>query len=77
MPGFELSEEIEARLEQVAKAAGRRSADLVAEAVTALLEDIEDVAAADEVLADLEAGRSRTWSLEDVERGFDLVDRVR
>ena len=77
MSNIELSEEVQMRLSQAAQATGRSPADLVTKAVMNLLDDIEDVAAADQVLADLAAGRSRTWSLEEVERDLGLASRVR
>ena len=66
--------EIEQRLESLAKATGRSKAYYVREALVEHLGDLEDVYLAERRLEDIRAGRSRTYSLEEVERELGLED---
>ena len=67
-----LPEEIERRLEQLAKATGRTEAFFAREAILAHLGDLEDLYLAEQRLIDNRAGRSRTYTLEEVERELGL-----
>ncbi len=69
-----LPEDIERRLEKLAKATGRTKTFYAREAILEHLEDLEDVYLAEQRLIALRAGKSRTLTLEEVERelGLDL-----
>lgn len=69
-----LPQDLEERLNALATAAGRPAASVVEAAVTEYLSDLEDAAIAEARLADIQAGRSRTVSLEEVERSLGLDD---
>ncbi|MCH5277197.1 MAG: TraY domain-containing protein [Desulfovibrionaceae bacterium] len=60
-----LPEEIDARLENLAERTGRSKTFYVREAILRHLEDLEDSYIAEQRLADLRAGRSRTYSSEE------------
>lgn len=65
---------IEARLEALAKATGRTKAFYVREAIQSHLDDLEDLYLAEQRLSDNRAGRSKTYTLEEVERDLGLAD---
>ena len=69
-----LPADIEERLEQLAKAAGRTKTFYAREAVLRHLEDLEDVYLAEQALIELREGRSRTYTLEEVARDLGLED---
>ena len=74
MLAVRLSPEIEKRLEALAKATGRTKTYYVREAIIEHLDDLEDIYLAQNRLEDIRAGRSRTYTLEEVEQGLDLAD---
>jgi RHH-type transcriptional regulator, rel operon repressor / antitoxin RelB len=74
MLAVRLDPEIQARLTALATATGRTKAFYVREAILEHLDDLEDVYLAEKRLEDLRAGRSRTYTLEEVERDLGLVD---
>ena len=74
MLAITLPEEIENRLERLAKATGRTKAFYAREAILAHLDDLEDLYLAEQRLIDNRAGRSRTYTLEEVERELGLED---
>jgi len=69
---IELPKEIDGRLEQLAKATGRTKAFYAREAILAHLDDLEDLYLVEQRLIDNRAGRSRTYTLEEVERELGL-----
>ena len=69
-----LPEEIETRLERLATATGRTEAFYAREAILAHLDDLEDLYLAEQRFIDNRAGRSRTYTLEEVERELGLED---
>lgn len=69
-----LDADLEGRLDQLARQTGRSRAYYVREAITAHIDEIEDVYLADQRMADLNAGRSRTHTLEEVENELGLAD---
>jgi RHH-type rel operon transcriptional repressor/antitoxin RelB len=69
---IKLSEEAYERLKSLAEAKGQSADDLMATAVLEYLEDLEDLARAEEVMRDIEAGRTKTYTLEEVERRLGL-----
>ena len=74
MLAVRLSPEIEKRLEALAKATGRTKTYYVREAIIEHLDDLEDIYLAQNRLEDIRAGRSMTYTLEEVERDLDLAD---
>lgn len=74
MLAIRLPEEIEARLENLAKATGRTKTFYAREAILEYLEDMEDLYLAEQVLADIQAGRSKTYTLEEVKKELGLVE---
>ncbi|MCX5875378.1 MAG: DUF6290 family protein [Deltaproteobacteria bacterium] len=69
-----LPDDIEARLNTLAKTTNRPKSFYVREALDRSLEDIEDIYLAEKRLEDLKAGKSRTYTLDEVERELDLAD---
>jgi RHH-type rel operon transcriptional repressor/antitoxin RelB len=69
-----LPEEIEKRLDALAKATGRTKTFYAREAILEHLEDLEDIYLAEQRLADIHAGRVKTIPLEEVMKEYGLVD---
>ncbi len=69
-----LPEEAERRLDALARSTGRSKAFYIREAILEHLDDLEDIYLAEKRLEDLRAGRSRTYTLEEVERELGLAD---
>ncbi|MGC8493513.1 MAG: type II toxin-antitoxin system RelB family antitoxin, partial [Syntrophobacteraceae bacterium] len=67
-------EEAERRLDALARNTGRSKAFYIREAILEHLDDLEDIYLAEKRLEDLRAGRSRTYTLEEVERELGLAD---
>ena len=74
MLAIRLPEEIEARLESLAKATGRTKTFYAREAILEYLEDMEDLYLAEQVLADIQAGRSKTYTLEEVKKELGMTE---
>lgn len=69
-----LPEEIGVRLDSLAERTGRSKTFYVREAILRYLEDMEDIYIAEQRLADLRAGRSHTFSVEEVRAELGLDD---
>lgn len=69
-----LPEEAEKRLDALAAATGRSKAFYIREAILEYLDDLEDISLAEKRLEELQAGRSRTYTLEEVEQKLGLAD---
>ena len=74
MLAIRLPDDVEARLEALAKATGRTKTFYAREAILEHLEDLEDLYLAEQRLIDNRAGRSVTHTLEEVERDLGLAD---
>ncbi|MEL7464686.1 MAG: DUF6290 family protein [Pseudomonadota bacterium] len=74
MLAVRLPEELERRLDELAKATGRTKSYYVREAIIEKLEDLEDIYYAEKVLEDIKAGRTETVRWEQVKRGLELED---
>lgn len=74
MLAIRLPAEVESRLDALALATGRTKTFYAREAILEHLDDLEDMYLAEKRLIEVRAGRSKTYSLEDVERGLDLAD---
>ena len=74
MLAIRLPGEIENRLEALAQATGRTKTFYAREAILEHLDDLEDLYLAEQRLIEIRAGRSRTVSLDDVERNLGLAN---
>lgn len=74
MLAIRLPEEIESRLEALAKATGRTKTFYAREAIIEHIEDLEDIYLAERVLERVRRGEERTYTLEEVERELGLAD---
>lgn len=74
MLGIRLPEEIEQRLEALAKKTGRTKSYYAREAILAHLEDMEDAYLAEKRLEEFLRGGEKAIPLEDVERSLGLAD---
>lgn len=73
MINFRADDDLNARLERLAKLTGRSKTFYVREAVTAHIDDLEDIYLADQVMERLESNVETLHSLEDVERELGLA----
>jgi RHH-type rel operon transcriptional repressor/antitoxin RelB len=69
-----LPDDLSERLQRLAERTGRTKTFYVVEAIQDHLEEMEDVYIAEKRLIDLRAGRSRTYTLEEVERELGVGD---
>lgn len=69
---IQLPEEAYERLKSLAEAKGQSADDLMQRAILDYLEDLEDIARAEQIMRDIEAGSSRTYTLDEVERRLGL-----
>ena len=74
MLAIRLPAEIEKRLDTLARATGRSKSFYVREAILEHLADLEDVYLAEKRLESLRAGRSRSYTLDEVEKRLGLED---
>ena len=74
MLAIRLPAEIEARLENLAKLTGRTKTFYAREAILEYLEDMEDLYLAEQVLTDIQAGRCKTYTLDEVKSRLGLVE---
>jgi RHH-type rel operon transcriptional repressor/antitoxin RelB len=74
MLAIRLPEEIEKRLDTLAKETGRTKSFYVREAILEHLDDLEDLYLAEQRLADIRAGKSSLVSLEEVMKRYGMVD---
>jgi RHH-type transcriptional regulator, rel operon repressor / antitoxin RelB len=74
MLAIRLPDEIEVRLENLAKLTGRTKTFYAREAILEYLEDLEDFYVAEQRMADIQAGRSKTYTLDKVKSRLGLVD---
>lgn len=72
MLAIRLPEDIEKRLDRLAKRSGRTKTYYAREAILRHLEDLEDIQIAEERLRDIREGRDRTYTQEEMEREFGL-----
>ena len=69
-----LPEDLKSRLEKLAKATGRNKTYYMLEAISEKLEDLEDLYLAEARTLALRAGRSRTYTQEEMEKRYGLGD---
>ena len=69
-----LPEGLKIRLDKLAKRTGRSKTYYMVEAISEKLEDLEDLYLAEARTLDLKAGRSRTYTQEEMEKRYGLAD---
>jgi RHH-type rel operon transcriptional repressor/antitoxin RelB len=69
-----LPPDVEARLTNLAKITGRSKTYYATEAICAHLDDLEDLYLAEKELEEVRAGRSRIFTLDEVEQELGLAD---
>ena len=74
MLAIRLSDEMEARLASLAKATGRTKTFYAREAITEYLDDLEDLYLAEKSLKDIQEGRSKTYTLDEVKAELGIED---
>ena len=74
MLAIRLPEEIEARLDRLAKRTGRSKTFYAREAILAHLENLEDLYLAEQVVRRIRSGEESTSTLDDVESRLGLAD---
>jgi RHH-type rel operon transcriptional repressor/antitoxin RelB len=74
MLALRLPEDIEARLDKLAKATGRTKSFYAREAILEHLTDLEDLYLAEKRLAKVRQGKSKTYSLSAVEKELGLAN---
>jgi RHH-type rel operon transcriptional repressor/antitoxin RelB len=74
MLAIRLPAEVETRLGVLAQMTGRTKTFYAREAILEHLDDLEDLYLAEQCLLDIRSGKSRTYSLEEVEKELGLAD---
>lgn len=74
MLAIRLPEEIESRLEALAKKTGRTKTYYARQAILEYMDDLEDYYLASSRLLDIEKGREKTIPLEEVMRDYGMED---
>jgi len=74
MLALRLPEDIERRLEALAKRSGRSKSFYAREAILEHLDDLEAAYLSDEILKRVESGQEQTHTLEDLEKELGLAD---
>jgi RHH-type rel operon transcriptional repressor/antitoxin RelB len=74
MLAIRLPEDIESRLDTLAKRTGRTKTFYAREAIVQHLEDLEDLYLAEQVARRIRAGKELTYSLDEVEARLGLAD---
>jgi len=74
MLAIHLPPELEQRLEALAKATGRTKTFYAREAILEHLDDLEDLYLAEQRLLEIRAGRSKTHTIDEMERNLGLAD---
>ena len=69
---IQLQEDVFERLKLLANAYGQSPTDFISEAILERIEELEDVARAEETLKKIESGDMRTYTLDEVKRELGL-----
>jgi RHH-type rel operon transcriptional repressor/antitoxin RelB len=69
-----LPSDVEDRLNNLAAQTGRTKSFYITEAICEHIDDLEDLFLAEKRLIEIRAGRSKTYSLEEVEQSLGLED---
>jgi len=73
MLALRLPEDIEQRLEALAKRTGRSKSFYAREAILEHLDDLEAAYLSDEIMKRVESGKERTFTLEELEKELGLA----
>jgi RHH-type rel operon transcriptional repressor/antitoxin RelB len=71
-----LPDDVAMRLQNLAQRTGRSKTFYMIEAIREHLGDLEDLYIAEKRLIEIRAGRSKTYSLEEVERSLGLAESI-
>lgn len=71
---LQLPEDLNQRLNKLAAQTGRTKTFYMLEAIRQHMDDLEDMYLAEQRLDDVQAGRSKTHAIDDVERRLGLAD---
>ncbi|QXI28490.1 type II toxin-antitoxin system RelB family antitoxin [Pseudomonas vanderleydeniana] len=74
MLAIRLPQDIENRLEALAAATGRTKTFYARQAILEHIDNLEDIYLAEQRLADVRAGRSKTMTLEELEQQYGVED---
>jgi RHH-type rel operon transcriptional repressor/antitoxin RelB len=74
MLALRLPDDIESRLDKLAKATGRTKSFYAREAILEHLSDLEDLYLAEKRLAKVRTGKSKTYTLNSVEQALGLAN---
>ena len=74
MLALRLPEDIERRLEALAKRTGRSKSFYAREAILEHLDDLEAAHLSDQILQRVEAGQEKTYTLDELEQELGLAD---
>ena len=74
MLAIRLPEEVEKRLDALAKATGRTKTFYAREAILEYMDDLEDIYLAEKRLEELRAGHSQPVPLDDITKRYGLAD---
>ena len=74
MLALRLPEDIERRLEALAKRSGRSKSFYAREAILEHLDDLEAAFLSDEILKRVETGKEKTFTLDELEKELGLAD---
>ena len=69
-----LPDDVSTRLQALAEITGRSKTFYMIQAIREHLDDLEDLYIAEQRLIEVRAGRSKTYTLEEVERNLGLAD---
>lgn len=72
MLAIRLPEDLEKRLDNLAKLTGRSKTFYARQAIEQHLDDLEDIYLAEQRLTDIRAGHTQTIALEDILKRYDL-----
>jgi len=74
MLALRLPEDIERRLDALAKRSGRSKSFYAREAILEHLDELEAAYLSDEILKRVDSGEEKTWTLDELEKDLGLAD---
>ena len=76
MLAIRLPEDLEKRLDNLAKLTGRTKTFYARQAIEQHLDDLEDIYLAEQRLTEIRAGRTQTVPLEDILKRYDMENQI-